>query len=519
LGKLRRYEAEIASYDKALAINPNDKTLLENYGAALSQLGKFSQAAAHYQTVLKQNPDFEFARGGLVFAKANAGDWDGFDRAMQDLHLAIEQGKDCIDPFELLVLPSTAQQQLQVAKRYSELHYPLHEPPLYSAQRNHSGRLRVAYLSADLYTHATAFLIAEILELHDRTRLEVIAVSIGRLDRSPMRQRLENACEKFIDAGEKSDQEIAQLIAALNVDILIDLKGYTTDARPGVLAMRPAPVQISYLGFPGTMGAPFIDYLVADGFVVPEDHRRFFTEKIIYLPDTYQPNDSKREVDAQPLARSAVGLQEGQFVFCNFNNSYKITPEFFDIWMRLLSRVENSVLWLMGKSMEYEVKLRKEAARRGVSPDRLVFAPQVESKTHLKRQQLADLFLDNLPCNAHTTASDALWVGLPLVTCAGSTFAGRVAGSLLMAAGAPELITSTLADYEQLALDLASDRGRLGRIRSKLETSGKTSALFDSRTYTRHLENAYAAVWSRHQAEEAPDHIFVASASDSVGAP
>lgn len=508
LGKLRRYEAEIASYGKALAIDANNRTLLENYGAVLCQTGKFAQAVAHYQSVLSRHPDFEFARGGLLFAKANAGDWDDFDRQMQDLHLAIAAGKDCIDPFELVVLPSTQQEQLQVARRYSSQHFPALETPLYNPHRPAGDRLRIAYLSADFCTHAVAFLMAGVFESHDRSRFEVTAISIGKNDHSPIRQRLEDAVEKFVDATDKSDEEIARLIADLNVDVLIDLMGYTKDARPGVLARRPAPIQIGHLGFPGTSGSTSIDYFVADQFVIPADQRQFFSEKIIYLPGCYQPNDSSREIAVEPLTRSDAGLRDDQFVYCNFNGSHKINPKLFDIWMRLLSQVESSILWLVGESAQYEKNLRNEAIKRGVSQERLIFASRVDLKTYLRRMQLADVFLDNFPYNAHGTASDALWAGLPLVTCVGATFAGRVAGSLLTAAGLPELITRTPEDYEQLALELAKDRAKLGQIRARLETSGRASALFDSRRYTRHLEDAYVAAWARHRASEAPDHIF-----------
>lgn len=510
LGKLGRYDAEIASYDKALAIHGGHPNLLENYGIALCHGGRFQEAAAHYRSVLKQHPSLEFARGGLLFAQANAADWDGFEEEMHQLHHDIARGKDCINPFELMALSSSAEDQLQAARRYSEKHYPLGRP-LHDPARPSADRLRIAYLSADFSTHATAFLLARVVELHDRSRFEVTAISTGKNDQSPMRQRLEQAFERFIDAREQSDEDIARLITDLGIDILIDLKGYTTDARPAVLAQRPAPIQISYLGFPGTMGAAFIDYLIADEFIIPPAHRRFYAEKIIYLPHTYQPNDSTREISERPLTRADAGLVDGQFVYCNFNNGYKITPAFFDIWMRLLSQTPDSVLWLMGKSQAYEEKLRNAAVQRGISADRLVFAPHVDAATHLRRLQLADLSLDNLPYNAHTTASDALWVGLPLVTCVGTTFAGRVAGSLLTAVGLPELITHTPAAYERLALDLARERERLRDIRHKLQTSRKSNPLFDSQTYVRSLEEAYVAAWAAHLATAAPDHIVVAT--------
>ena len=518
LGKLGQYEAELASYDKALAIDGKHRTVLENYGVALIEARQFSRAAAFYQGLLARHPDFEFARGGLLFAKANAGDWDGFDTELQQLRRDIAAGKDCIGPFELLALPSTAHEQLQVARRYTALHFPPHAAPLCAAHRLGNERLHIAYLSADFGTHPVAFLLAETIELHDRDAFEISAISIGRNDHGAMRARLEKAFDRFVDADAMSDRATAQLISDLNVDIVIDLMGYTRNARPDVLAWRPAPVQISYLGFSGTTGAPFVDYLIADHFVVPEAHRPFYSEKIVCLPGTFLPNDATREIAAGPMTRSDAGLPADAFVFCNFNASYKITPEFFGLWMQLLSRVAHSVLWLKGASPAHEARLRAEAAQRGIAPERLVFAARLEQLgAHLNRLRLADLALDNLPYNAHATASDALWVGLPLLTCAGDTFAGRVAGSLLSAAGLPELITQTREEYLELAVALAQDSARLARIRRQLETTARTGALFDSQARTRQLEDAYSAAWARYRDGQDPDHIVVAARAPQRG--
>jgi predicted O-linked N-acetylglucosamine transferase (SPINDLY family) len=370
-------------------------------------------------------------------------------------------------------------------------------------------RLRVAYLSADFHEHATAYLMAELFERHDRQRFEWFGLSYGPPDSSPMRKRLEAAFGRFIDISRQPTERIAELVRDLGVDIAVDLKGYTGDYRLDIFAYRAAPIQVSYLGYPGTTGTNYIDYIIADRHVIPPERREFFTEQVVYLPDSYQVNDSKRPLANLALQRSDVGLPEHGFVFCSFNYPYKITPEMFDVWMRLLRKVEGSVLWLYA-DVELALKnLLKEAVARGVSPDRIVCAQFVKHDDHLARLRLADLFLDTLPVNAHTTASDALAAGLPLVTCAGESFAARVAASLLHAIGLPELATHSLEEYEALVLDLATDAGRLADIRSRLARNRETHPLFDTDRFRRHIESAYLMMWERHQRGLAPEGFAV----------
>ncbi len=296
----------------------------------------------------------------------------------------------------------------------------------------------------------------------------------------------------------------------MEIDIAVDLKGYTGDARPGILAFRPAPVQVSYLGFPGTMGADHIDYILADRFIIPEEQERFYSENVVCLPECYQPNDSKRIIAEVTPTRAQAGLPETGFVFCSFNSNYKITPQIFELWMRLLHQVEGSVLWLLGGSAAAIRNLRREAQARGVDPQRLVFAPRRPLPEHLARHRLADLFLDTLPCNAHTTASDALWAGLPVLTCPGAGFAARVAGSLVQAAGLPELIATDLDAYAALALGLARDAGRLAAIKAKLAGNRFQSPLFKSGRLLGHVERAYEIMWARAERGEAPSGFSVA---------
>jgi predicted O-linked N-acetylglucosamine transferase (SPINDLY family) len=369
--------------------------------------------------------------------------------------------------------------------------------------------VRIAYLSADFYLHATAYLTAGLFELHDRSRFEVLGVSFGPDDASDMRARLVKSFDRFCDVTARSDEEAARLLASLQVDIAVDLKGYTQDARTGILAYRPAPIQICYLGYPGTMGASFMDYVIADATVLPFDQQSFYTEKIIHLPDCYQVNDSRRAIAERTPSRPEAGLPGQGFVFCCFNNNYKITAPIFEVWMRLLSAVPGSVLWLLSDNTSAHNSLRRQAAARGIDAARLVFADRLPIDRHLARQRLADLFLDTLPYNAHTTASDALWAGLPMLTCRGEAFAGRVAASLLNAAGLPELVTGSLQEYEAMALKLATDASLLGSIRRKLAQNRPNCPLFDTDRFRRHLEAAYLTAWGIYQRGEPPGSFSI----------
>ncbi len=369
-------------------------------------------------------------------------------------------------------------------------------------------RLRIGYLSADFHEHATAYLIAGLLESHDRQAFEIFAYSYGPNDPSPMRQRLKSACAHFVSIGTMSDREAAACIHADGIHILVDLKGYTQHARTAILTYRPAPIQAQFLGYPGTMGTRIVDYLIADRFVVPESQFHHYDEHIVHLPDCYQPNDPQRVIGATPT-RTAAGLPATGMVFCSFNETYKITPTMFDIWMRLLQSAAGSVLWLLASNTQAPDNLRREAQARDVDPHRLIFAPRLPYAAHLGRLALADLVLDTLPYNAHTTASDALWSGVPVLTCPGETFASRVAGSLLQTMGLPELITDSLEHYERKARELAEHPEVLAGLKVKVREHRRTSPLFDAVRFARHLESAYRAMWFRYARGEAPATISI----------
>jgi protein O-GlcNAc transferase len=412
-----------------------------------------------------------------------------------------------VSPFGFVVLPivTTAQQQLHCARQWAarQLKPAIKSqmPPRPSGSRS---KLKIGYLSADYHYHATAMLVAELFEKHDRRRFDIIGYSYGRPDDSPLRRRLERGLDQFVDLRAMSHTEAARRIAADQIDILVDLKGYTVDSRTQILADRPAPIQVNYLGFPGTMGAPFIDYILVDEFIVPSNQQPYYTERLVHLPGCYQVNDSRREIAPSTPSRRECGLPDGSFVFCSFNNNYKITPEMFDVWTRLLQAIPRSVLWLLESNPTAAANLRREAATRGVPPQRLVFAQRLRLEEHLARHRLADLFLDTFPVNAHTTASEALWSGCPLVTLAGETLVSRVAGSLLRALDMPELITTSFDQYEQVARQLASDTNRLAELRQRLAINRTTAALFDGKRFTLGLEQAYETMWATYIAGQPP---------------
>jgi protein O-GlcNAc transferase len=385
---------------------------------------------------------------------------------------------------------------------------PVPAQPLWNGASRRHDKLRIAYLSADFRRHPVASLIAELFELHDRARFEISGISFGPDDQSDMRARLVRSFDQFHDVQSKSDRDVAKLLNDMQVDIAVDLNGRTEDSRLGILAHRPTPVQVTYLGYPGTTGADFIDYVIADETVLPFDQQPFYTERIVHLPDCYQVNDSTRKIAALSPSRSKAGLPDEGFVFCCFNNNFKITAPVFDVWMRLLGLVEGSVLWLLQDDAARE-NLSKAAAARGIDPARVVFAGLQEPQAHLARHRLADLFLDTLPYNAHTTASDALWAGLPVLTCKGGAFAGRVAASLLHAAGLPELATGDLGEYEALALRLATDPSLLGGFRHRLAQTRASCPLFDTDRFRRHIEDAYITMWEIQQRGESPRSFSV----------
>jgi predicted O-linked N-acetylglucosamine transferase (SPINDLY family) len=502
-------ERALESFAQALAHDPNHAEALNSRAVTLSLLKRHDEAAATFARLVAVAPSFDYARGSLFFARAASCDWTEHASEVAGLRASIRGGERACQPFHYLRVSDDPAEQRRCAELFVAVECAPAPAPLWRGERYGHERVRIAYLSADLHEHATAYLIAELLERHDRRRFAVTAVSFGPASTGATRRRLEAAVECFVDWRELSNLEIAAELRAREIDIAIDLKGYTQSARPEILAHRPAPVQVSFLGYPGTSGAPYIDYLVADPELIPPGQQANYSEQIAYLPDCYQPNDSKRAIAERVPSRRDLGLPEHAFVFCALHETYKLTPEMFECWLRLLERAPGSALWLLQSQPATMRNLRAAAAAHRVAPERLVFAPHLPLDRHLARLRRADLFLDTLPVNAHTTASDALWAGLPLLTCRGASMAGRVAASLLMTIGLPELITGSPAEYEARALQLAHDPSQLGALRARLEHNRVTSPLFDAERFRKHFETALLTMHARREGGLPPEAFRV----------
>jgi protein O-GlcNAc transferase len=498
----RCLEGSIASYREALALRPNFPEAWANMGDAQARLGQLADAASSFRRALELKPGYGQALAQYAAKQQQMCNWQEEIPAAPAFAEAARSNDKGALAFAFMAVADDPALQLAMARHDSRVLAAARSPALWRGQKYGHHRVRLAYLSADFYEHATSYLIAELIERHDRSRFEIYGISFGRNDSSPMHRRIGAAFDHFIDVRGLSDLDVAKLIRAKEIDIAVDLKGHTQESRPRILSYRPSPIQVNYLGYPGSMGASFIDYALVDHVVVPAGQQANFDEKLVYLPNCYQVNDSKRAIAEGAPTRSESGLPEPGFVFCCFNNNYKITPVMFSIWMKLLVSVPGSVLWLLADNRWAIENLRREAEARGVDAARLVFAPRAGLADHLARHRLADLFLDTLPYNAHTTASDALWAGLPLLTCTGKSFPARVAGSLLHAVGLPELVTGDIPAYEEKALWLASHPDELRRLREKLARNRLTMPLFDTQRFCRNIEAAFLQMWSaqlRHQ--------------------
>jgi predicted O-linked N-acetylglucosamine transferase (SPINDLY family) len=513
LGMIGRHEEALSSYDKSLSLDPANPEVRNSRADMLLMLRHFEAAMADYERVLRDGFDVDYVRGNLAICRLHCCDWGDLATLKSQLETGLRAGRAVLQPFGTLMLMTSPADQLKSARIWAADRFPA-QVPLHKGGRHKHDRIRLAYVSGDFRDHPMASLMADVFESHDRSRFETIAVSFGLDDGSAMRRRVEKAFDRFIDIEGTSDADAARLLMEMEVDIAVDLTGFTGMSRATIFASRAAPVQVNYLGYPGTMGANYIDYIIADRTVIPEQEHASYAEKVAYLPDSYYPNGFG-PVSASTPDRADVGLPESGFVFCSFNNNYKISPEIFSVWMRLLESVPDSVLWLLEDNDAASRNLKREASAKGVAPERLVFAPRANHAEHLARHRLASLFLDTLPYNAHTTASDALRMGVPVLTVLGTTFVGRVAASLLRTVGLSELIASSLEDYEALALKLAREPESLDRVRSRLEACRKTSPLFDTLRYTRHLEAAFTLMHERFRQGTPPGLIAVASLARS----
>jgi predicted O-linked N-acetylglucosamine transferase (SPINDLY family) len=513
LAMLNRRQEAVEAFSAGLQLSPGNVDLLYNRATSLLTLKRFSDAMPDCEAVLRIDPDFKYVHGNLIRCRRELCDWHDLEAEQARIVTDLRSGKPTINPLYNALISDDESDQLQCSLIWTERDCPASLSPLWRGEHYNHRKIRVAYVSADFRIHPLANVMAGVFEQHDRDRFDVCAISLSDR-RDSMTERLEGAFERFLTVHELEDGDIAKLIREMEIDIAVDLMGYTEWSRTRIFALKPAPIQVVHLGFPGTMGASYIDYIIADPVLVPLDRRAHYKEKLVHLPDCYMPSDNKRAI-AQAPSRAEAGLPERGFVFCSFNTIAKVAPPMFDVWMRLLKQAEGSVLWLSAANEIAHNNLRREAQRRGVDGRRLIFAPfATDGDRHLARLSLADLFLDTLPYNAHAGGVDTLWAGVPIITCKGSTFAGRVGASLLTAIGLPELITGSLDAYESLVLKLAREPETLASLKAKLARNRTTSPLFDTQRFTRNLEAAYLAMWQRQQRGDLPAHIAIQDGAD-----
>ena len=504
-GKLQE---AIEAYKKAITINPDYTSAHNNMGNVLKQQGKLEEAIEAYSKALSLKPDYVKSRSHRLYLQALICDWKAVE---EDRPLLSELGisEDLIPPFSVLALEDAPERHRLRSEKYARETFPVKSLKQFERPSQLPKRLRIGYFSADFHNFAGMHLMIGMLERHDRSKFEIYAFSYGPEVHDKMRMRIVNAVDHFIVIQSMPKDVVFEFVEEKKIDIAIHRNGYTKNSRTDLFSSRLAPIQINYLGYPGTLGAEFMDYIIADPIVIPEDMRQHYSEQIMYLPHTYQPNDNTRVISQKVQTKEDMGLPSDGFVFCCFNNNYKISPKEFDIWMRVMAKVEGSVLWVLKSNKWAKQNLKREAEARGINGDRVIFAEKVENPDHLARHRLADLFLDTFNYNAHTTASDALWAGLPLVTKLGEGFAARVAGSLLSAVGLPELITHDEKAYEALILKLATNPKKLAKIKKKLATNRLTQPLFDTEQYTKHLEKGYQQAYQKYFNGDTPDTIMV----------
>jgi predicted O-linked N-acetylglucosamine transferase (SPINDLY family) len=509
LSATKRYDEALASLDRALAIDPNLARAWVGRGNVHLELKRHDEAVSAYDRALSLDPALKYVAGHRLYAKLNVCDWSNLAADTAQLLADVRAGRPAIAPLPLLCVPASPAEQLACARIFLSEEYPGLPAPVALPARAAGDRIRIAYVSTDFREHAVSYLMSGTFEQHDRARFQVAGFALCPDDGSKAQARLKQAFDRFVFVNDQSDAVIFRMMRDLAIDIAIDLTGYTNGLRPGIFALRPAPIQVNYLGHPATLGSPSHDYIVGDRIVIPDADREHYSEKVVQLPHSFHATDNKRAIAEAGSGRADFGLPAQGFVFCCFNASCKIGPDTFDRWMRIVKAVEGSILWLLGGNPVLEDNLRREAVARGLTPDRLVFARHLPLNQHQARLQFAGLFLDNLPFNAGTTASDALWSELPVLTIAGTTFAGRMAASILNAIGLPDLVAASGDDYERMAIELATQPGKLAAIKARLSQNRLTTPLFDTARFTRHLEAGFVAMHQRRLAGLPPDHIVV----------
>ena len=515
LDNLREREEALAAYEKAVELKPDSVEGWFNKGKIFGELKRYEEALHSYIRAYQLRPNEPFLLGIILHYKMLICDWLELDVLYEQVLRDLKSGHKVVEPFGFQGISDSESDLLLAAKIFANERYPLAQEATKVPIRARSEKIRVAYLCGEFRDQATSVLMTGIYEAHDPEKFEIFALDNGWNDGGILRSRMEKVFKEIVDISKMPDLSVAQLIKILNIDILVNLNGYFGEARSNVFAQHAAPIQVNFLGFPGTLGAPYMDYLIADEIVIPPTSCEYYVEKIAYMPHSYQANDAKRIISERQFSRSELGLPEQGFVFCCFNNNYKITPQTYDSWMRVLKAVKESVLWLIEDNPLAANNLKAEAEKRGVSPERIIFASRLPLPEHLARHRNADLFLDTLPYNAHTTASDALWAGLPLLTCVGKTFPGRVAASLLNALEVPDLITHSVEEYEHRAIELANNPVRLQAIKNQLLANRLEKPLFNTQMFAKDLEALYSKMYERYQENLEPDHLYMNASSSS----
>ena len=498
LKEIRKFEEAIKNYDLAINLNPNFAEAYFNTATALQDIKNFEKAVLYFEKALLLDKEIPFCKGYLLHAKMLCCNWSGLNELYKEIYNDVEKNRYSATPFGYQAICDDESNLQKCAQLYSSKRFPEIKNNLFSKKVSKNKKIKIGYLCGEFREQATSILMTEVWEKHNKEDFEIIAFDSGWDDKSLRRNRIINAFDKFIDISKVSDLDAAKIIYEEQIDILINLNGFFGTGKPVVFSYRPAGIQINYLGFPGTIGSKYIDYILCDQTVVPPESKKFYNEKIIYLPDSYQANDTKRNISDKKFLREELSLPKESFVFCCFNNNYKITPNMFNVWARLLKKIDNSVLWLIDGNSEATENLKKEAKIRNIDVSRLIFAKRMKLEDHLARHKNADLFLDTLPYNAHTTASDSLWAGLPVLTCLGKAFPGRVAASLLKSLDLPELITYSENEYISKAEELALSPEKLTLIKNKLDTNKFSQPLFNTELFCRNLERAFKIIFEKY---------------------
>ncbi len=510
LKEQKKYELAVENYKKAKKIKPDYLEVYIGLGNLYLEIKNNNLALECFEDAIKIKPNHNFLLGNILHTKLKLCMWDDIDKNIKDLEEQVLRLNKISLPFPLLTFNNSLKLQKicsQIWSQHQVLNYKKILGPISKKETNK--KIKIGYYSADFHDHATSNLMVNLFELHDRSKFEIVGFYFGPESQHEMHKRVSNAFDQFINVKLKTDREITQLSRELDIDIAIDLMGFVKNNRFKIFIEKCAPIQVNYLGYPGTLSADFFDYIIADEILIPKESQEYYSEKIVYLPNTYQPNDQKKQISKKIFKREEIGLPKNNFVFCSFNQSSKILPKTFDVWMRILKKVNRSVLWLLESNINTRENLKDQANRRGIDPSRLIFAERLPPEEHLARHKAADLFIDTFPYNAHTTCSDALWAGLPVLTLQGETFASRVASSLLNAIGLSELITKNSYEYEKKAIELGNDLSKVVGLKEKIENNKLTKPLFNTKLFTSHIEQAYFEMYKRYNKNEKPENIKI----------